>query len=240
MDWNSHSIWIQQVTSGEAYVIYFEESIGNSEYQGFGVYSCNSAQLYMNSVEEMSEKSPEGLMDCSGVPDIFCPALGVDDASSLMDGMGPSDGSLDWIYIKDFYSCVGGWFNYDENQNYPTTATLSFTQNSWCEQETNSNDNDNNNGNVTPGDKTNIGTKNEEKAKMSSTGKAILWICITIFILFCIGAISYFVYKHRQKKLQSAEQNVGLTEEKEENKFSTNDDPLGVVDEDNTTKEVAV
>jgi len=240
--WNNHSIWIQQVESGAAYVIYFSETIGNSEYQGFGIYLCDSAKVYIDTVEQMSQKSPENLMSdaggCAGVPDIFCPALDVDDASTLMDGMGASDGSLDWIYIKHFYSCIGGWFDYNENENYPTTASLSFIQSTWCEQDTN-NDGSIGGGNVKPGDKTNIGTTTEEKPKMSSTAKGILWTCVTIFILFCIAAISYFVYKHRQKKLESAEQNVGLTDEKEENKFSTNEDPLGI-DEDNTTKDVAV
>merc|ERR1712228_626968 len=129
-DWNNHSIWLKNAMS-ETYVIYFEKYLGGP-YAAFGVYSCESMSTYTDTVDQMIEKSPALVMGCKGTPIIFCPALDADDANSLMDGMSATDGSLDWIHIYDFYDC-DKWFVYDENENYPTSASLSFVENEWCE-----------------------------------------------------------------------------------------------------------
>ena len=99
-----------------------------------------------------------------------------------------------------------------------------------------------NNGNIGSGGTTHIGSDKETKSGMSATAMAILWTFCGIFIIFCIIAISYYVYKWREKKLLSEEQNVALTEEKEEDKFEKNSGLVGdePIDEDNNTKDVVV
>ena len=203
-------------------------------YEAFGIFKCDTAEIYMDTVEQMTVKSPTGVMGCVGAPTVFCPALDNDDATSLKDGMGASDGSLDWLYIRDFYSC-NVWFNYIDEQ-YPTSyATVTFAQNTWCASSSSGTDNG-----PTPGagGTTHVGEDSKKKARMSGTALAILWTSVAVFIVICIVAISYFVYKWRQKKVLSKEQNVGLTEEKEENKFSNDNGLIG--DDGDTTKDVVV
>merc|ERR1712228_161296 len=213
-DWNNHSIWLKNAMS-ETYVIYFENNLGGQymggPYAAFGVYSCESMSTYTDTVDQMIEKSPALVMGCKGTPIIFCPALDTDDANSLMDGMSATDGSLDWIHIYDFYDC-DKWFVYDENENYPTSASLSFVENEWCESEENDDANNND-----------------------------LVIVVAIFVIFCIAAIAYFGYKWmKEKKVEETKDSrVGLTAEKEENKFAANDvmsTPL--VDEQNVDLEL--
>ena len=94
IDWDGMSIWIQQ-TDGEAYIFYFEESLGN-EYEAWGLYKCDLASYYMDQADESSDKSPATKEGCQGDPVVFCPALDDDDANSLGDGQSPSDGTLDY------------------------------------------------------------------------------------------------------------------------------------------------
>merc|ERR1719273_240628 len=105
--------------------------------------------------------------------------------------MGMSDGTMDWIHIYDFYDC-GQWFVYDEEQNYPTTASLSFVQNEWCPSEDNGDDN-NDERVIPPGDNTqhNV-SSNEERPTMDEDDKTILIVGVAVFVLFCISAIAFF------------------------------------------------
>mmetsp|Transcript_45675 Transcript_45675/g.73101 ORF Transcript_45675/g.73101 Transcript_45675/m.73101 type:complete len:287 (-) Transcript_45675:121-981(-) len=222
-DWKNHSIWIKD-TIGETYVVYFDDSIGANSWKGFGFYKCTSARDYTDAIDQMTEKSPVGVMNCEGIPTIFCPSLSEDDATSLSDGMGTTDGSLDWIYIEHFYDCQY-WYNYDEGTMYPSPATMSFEADTVCVSSDGNSDNNDDNDVITPGDKTHTQTDADAKAKMSSSQAAILWSILSIFILICIAAISYFVYRWREKQRtqQSSEQNVGLTNEAEEDKFDRKD-----------------
>ena len=201
------------------------------------MYRCSSSDSYISTVEQMTVKNPGIATDagCQNTPVIFCPALTSADASQLTDGMGTTSGDLNYIYIRDFFSC-GTWFEYVDAMYPSSTASVSFDNSEWCASS--SNGNTGNNNNRGSGDKTQIGSDSETKPGMSGTALAILWTACGIFIIFCIVAISYYVYKWREKKLLSEEQNVALTEEKEEDKFENDDGMVG--DEDNTAKDVVV
>merc|ERR1712217_451512 len=78
------SIWIQN-SSDEAYIIYFEENLGNM-YQAWGLWKCDQAYYYTEYADESSDKYPGNKDGCSGDPVVFCPALGEDDINSNPGG----------------------------------------------------------------------------------------------------------------------------------------------------------
>jgi len=210
IDWDSHSIWIQQ-TEGETYIIYFDDNLGNM-YQAFGLYKCDTMELYTEQVEEMNEKSPAVLVGCQGAPVLFCPALDGDDAMTLAyDGMNAADGSLDWIpdEYEHFYQCPY-WFDYDADMNYPTMATMSFLKNEYCASTDNGFDNGVGSDVVAgSGQKTQTGTDSESERTVSDTTQAILWSLLGVLMLVCLVLAGYFIHKWMHRHIEQV--HVGLT-----------------------------
>lgn len=252
-DYASHSIWIQQ-TEGEAYIVYFDTSLGN-QYQAFGLYKCDSSDLYTEQVEEMNEKSPAVLMYCQGTPVVFCPALDEADAIALsVDGMNANDGSFDWIpeNYTHFYECQH-WFDYEEDMSYPSIASLSFQQNEYCPSDTAGSSNPGA-AVVAPGQKTNTGTDAENKRKIDGTTLAILWTLLGLFIAACLVFIGVFLHKWKHRHVEQVHVNLRNKDvEVEEDptiqkgQFATFDDehqvPIANADDDGQTtprQEVAV
>lgn len=209
LDWESHSIWIQE-TDGETYIVYFDNNLGNM-YQAFGLYKCDTRELYTEQVEEMNEKSPAVLVGCQGAPVLFCPALDSDDALSLIDGMSAADGSLDWIpdQYQDFYQCPH-WFNYDDDMSWPTRASLSFLQNEYCPStDSGTNNGVNNNVVAGTGQKTQTGTDSQKKKTVSGATLAVLWSLLGVFIAACLVFIGIFIHKWKHRHIEQV--HVGLT-----------------------------
>jgi len=192
----AQSIWIQQ-TSGEAYIIYFDEALGN-EYQAWGFYKCDLASYYREFADESTDKSPATKEGCQGEPVLFCPALDDDDANSLGDGQSPADGTLDYnpADFTHFYEC-SNWFAYENGMSYPSGELLSWTL--WYQCDDDDGNSNNGGGVVGPGEKTDNGSDAVEESKMSSGAKAVLWIILSIFIVACVVFIVYFAYHWKQK-----------------------------------------
>jgi len=209
------SIYIQQ-TLGQAYIFYFDYSLGNT-YEAWGLYSCQSADTYIDQAEDATDKSPATKEDCNSDPVMFCPALDDDDANSLYDGASPADGELNYDAdaFPDFYSCTN-WFAYESDANYPTSETLELknsTHVSYCISVSSGNNNNGGGSGPTTGERTDNGSDSESANRMSSGAKAVLWVILSIFIVACVAAACYFGYhwyqKHHMELRQSMTKDQG-------------------------------